>query len=161
MSETEPAELLAMRSREGLEQVFHYSAGRYLSRFLVALRDHAKVLGVRCPACNTVYAPPKEVCDPCFVEMVEPVEVGPGGVIRNCTTLHAAFVDPETGETRPVPYAFGNVQLDGADSLIQNFLVADDPSRIRVGARVVIEFREERTGSMKDIRCFRVVERDP
>jgi len=157
MSEKKPPELIAVHSREGIEQVFHYSAGRYLSRFLVEMRDHARIVGVRCPRCGTVYAPPKQVCDPCFVEMSEPVEVGPGGVIKNCTTLHAAFVDPETGERRPVPYAFGNVQLDGSDSLIQNYLVADDPAAIRVGARVRIEFQETRTGNMRDIKCFRVV----
>ena len=90
--------------------------------------------------------------------MTEHVEVGPGGIIKNCTTLHAAFVDPETGETRPVPYAFGNVQLDGSDSLIQNYLVADDPSKIKVGARVMIEFKEKRVGKLTDIKCFKVVE---
>jgi len=158
MSDAKDPELIAVRSKEGVEQVFYYSAGRYVSRFLTEMRDHAKIMGVRCPKCGTVYAPPKAVCEPCFVEMSEPVEVGPGGVIKNCTTLHAAFVDPETGETRPVPYAFGNVQLDGSDSLIQNYLVADDPSHIKVGAKVKIEFQEKRTGNMRDIKCFRVVE---
>jgi len=158
MSLEKDVELIAVHSKEGMEQVFHYSAGRHVSRFLVELRDHARIVGIKCPQCGMVYAPPKELCDPCFTEMHEAVEVGPGGVIKNCTTLHAAFVDPETGETRPVPYAFGNVQLDGSDSLIQNYLVAEDPSKIKVGARVEIEFREERTGNMRDIKCFRVVE---
>ncbi len=158
MSHEKEVELIAVHSKEGIEQVFHYSAGRFVSRFLVELRDNAKIIGVKCPKCGTVYAPPKELCDPCFTVMSEPVEVGPGGTIKNCTTLHAAFCDPETGETRPVPYAFGNVQLDGADTLIQNYLVADDLSQIKVGARVEIEFAEKRIGKMIDIKCFRVVE---
>jgi len=90
--------------------------------------------------------------------MSEPVEVGPQGTIRNFTILRAPFVDPETGETRPVPYAFGNVQLDGAGSLIQNYLLANDESKIKVGARVEIEFHEKRTGNMRDIRGFRLIE---
>lgn len=151
-------ELISVHSRTDVEQIFQYSAGRYLSRFLTELRDHARVIGVKCPKCNKVYAPPKQICDPCFAEMAEAVEVGPQGTIRNFTILRAAFVDPETGEARPVPYAFGNVQLDGADSLIQNYLVADDDSRIRVGARVEIQFQEERTGTMRDIKCFRLLE---
>ncbi len=152
------AELLTVHSRTDVEQVFRYSAGRYISRFLVEMRDRARLVGVRCPKCGTVYVPPKQICDPCFAEMTEPVEVAPVGTIRNFTILRAAFVDPETGETRPVPYAFGNVQLDGAGSLLQNYIVADDESKIRVGARVRVEFREERTGSIRDIRCFRLLE---
>jgi uncharacterized OB-fold protein len=151
-------ELLAVNSRTDVEQVFRYSAGRYLNRFLTEIRDNARIMGVRCPKCGTVYAPPKEICDPCFAEMTEPVEVGPKGTIRNFTVLRAPFVDPETGQSRPVPYAFGNVQLDGAGSLIQNYLLADDDSKIRVGARVQIEFHDQRAGSMRDIKCFRVID---
>ncbi len=158
MSEEESVELLAVNSRTDVELIYDYSAGRFVSRFLVEMRDNKKIMGIKCPQCGKVYAPPKGVCDPCFAEMSEPVEVGPGGVIRNCTTLHAAFVDPETGVQRPVPYAFGNVQLDGSDSLLQNYLEADDPSKIKVGARVEIEFNEERTGNMRDIKRFRVVD---
>ncbi len=158
MSDHKEVELITVHSKKGIDQIFHYSAGKYLSKFLVELRDNAKIIGVKCPKCKNVSAPPKIICDACYVEMTEHVEVGPGGEIKNCTTLHAAFVDPETGETRPVPYAFGNVKLDGSDSLIQNYLVADDPSKIKVGARVKIEFQEKRTGKMIDIKCFRVVE---
>ena len=84
---------------------------------------------VKCPKCGLVFSPPKEVCDSCYVEMTEPVEVGNVGTILNCTTLHFPFVDPETGVQKAVPYSFGNVQLDGTDSLIQNYLEADDPSK--------------------------------
>ena len=151
-------ELLTVHSRTDVEQAFRYSAGRYLSRFLVEMRDNARIIGVKCPKCHTVYAPPKEICDSCYAEMTEPVEVGPQGTIRNFTILRAPFVDPETGVTRPVPYAFGNVQLDGAGSLIQNYLLAEDDSKIKVGARVEIEFHDERTGSMRDIKGFRLIE---
>ena len=151
-------ELLTVHSRTDVEQIFQYSAGRYLNRFLVEMRDNARIIGVKCPKCNTVYAPPKEICDPCYAEMTEPVEVGPQGTIRNFTILRAPFVDPETGVARPVPYAFGNVQLDGAGSLIQNYLLADDDSKIKVGARVDIEFHDERTGNMRDIKGFRLID---
>ena len=158
MSNNEEVELLAIHSNTEVEQIFDYSAGPYLSRFLVEMRDNKKIVGVRCPKCKNVFAPPKEVCDACFVVMTEPVEVGPGGVIRNHTTLRAAFVDPETGVEKPVPYVFGNVQLDGSDSLLQNYIVADDESKIKVGARVEIQFHDKRIGSMRDIKCFKVVE---
>lgn len=158
MGSEKDVELIAVHSRTDVEQAFDYAAGRYVSRFLVEMRDNRKIVGIKCPQCGKVYAPPKEICDPCFTEMTEPVEVGPGGVIRNCTTLHAAFVDPETGVQRPVPYAFGNVQLDGSDSLLQNYIEADDPAKIKVGARVEIVFNENRAGNMRDIKCFKVVD---
>ena len=67
-------------------------------------------------------------------------------------------MDPETGEAKPVPYAFGNVELDGAGSLIQNYLLTDDDSKLKVGARVKIEFHDKRTGNMRDIKGFRLID---
>lgn len=154
---TDAPELLTVHSPEGAEQPYRYSAGRYVSRFLAEMRDRKRILGVRCPRCGKVYAPPKEVCDPCFAVMTEPVEVGPRGELKNFTVMRFAFVDPETGESKPVPYTFGNVQLDGADTILASYIEFADASDLRVGARVETVFREERTGSMRDIRCFRVV----
>jgi len=158
MSVEKNVELLEVHSREDIEQVFHYSAGKFISKFLVEMRDNKKIIGIKCPKCGLVFAPPKEVCDDCYVEMTEPVEVENVGTIINCTTLHFPFVDPETGVQKEVPYSFGNIKLDGADSLIQNYLVADDMSKIKVGARVEIEFQEERVGSLRDIACFRITD---
>jgi len=158
MSVEKNVELIEVHSRGDIEQVFHYSAGKYISKFLVEMRDNKKIIGVKCPKCGLVFAPPKEVCDACFVVMTEPVEVENVGTIINCTTLHFPFVDPETGVQKEVPYSFGNIKLDGADSLIQNYLVADDLSKIKVGARIEIEFQEKRVGSLRDIACFRVID---
>ncbi len=157
MTNKEEVELLTIHSNSSVEQIFQYSAGPYLSRFLIEMRDNKKIVGVRCSKCNRVFAPPKEVCDSCFVTMTENLEVGPNGVLRNFTILHAAFVDPETGETKPVPYAFGNVQLDGSDSLLQNYIEYDDKSHLQVGAKVEIQFHDKRVGSMRDIKCFKII----
>ena len=150
-------ELLTIHSAEDAEQTFKYSAGHYVSRFLVEMRDNKKLLGVRCSKCKKVYAPPKEVCDPCFCVMTEPVEVGPLGEIKNYTIMRFSFVDPETGTKKPVPYAFGNILLDGADTVFANYIEYDDPSRLKVGAKVETVFQEKREGSMKDIKCFRII----
>ena len=47
-------ELLTKSSGEA-EQPFRYSVGRWGSKFLAELRDHKKLLGVRCPKCQKVY----------------------------------------------------------------------------------------------------------
>jgi len=54
-------ELLTVHSRTDVEQIFNYSAGRFLNRFLAEMRDNARIIGVKCPKCEIVYAPPKEV----------------------------------------------------------------------------------------------------
>ncbi len=154
----EEKELLTIHSSIDAEQPFRYSAGRYRSRFLTEIRDSKKFVGVRCPKCQKVYAPPKEVCGPCFCKMTEPVKVGPQGVIRSFTIVRFSFVDPETGATKPVPYASGIIQLDGADNAISHYIEYDDESRVRIGARLEPVFAEERTGSIKDIKPLRSVD---
>ncbi len=154
----EEIELLTIHSSIDAEHPFNYSAGQYRSRFLIEIRDNKKFYGVRCPKCKKVYAPPKKVCGPCFCVMKEPVEVGPRGVIKTFTILRFAFVDPETGIAKPVPYAFGVVQLDGADNVIWHFIDYDDESNVRNGARVEAVFEEKRNGSMKDIKHFRIID---
>ena len=151
-------ELLTIHSAPDAQQPFDYSAGMYRGRFLTGIRDDKKFYGVRCPKCGKVYAPPKILCGPCFAVMDEPVEVGPRGVIKTFTILRFAFVDPETGTTKPVPYAFGVVQLDGADNVIWHFIDYRGESEVKIGARVEAVFEEKRTGCMKDIRHFRIID---
>ncbi len=152
-------ELITIHSSVDYEQPFKYSAGHYRSRFLVEIRDNKRFFGVRCPECKKVYAPPKKICGPCFCEMTEPVEVGPQGVIKTFTILRFAFVDPSTGSAKPVPYAYGVVQLDGADNVISHYIeYGDAESKIEPGVRVEAVFKEERIGSMKDILHFSIIE---
>ena len=139
-------------------QPFDYAVGMYGSKFLAALRDHKKLLGTRCPKCKKVFIPPRGVCGPCFEEMTEFVEVGPGGVIGTYTILRFAFIDPETGHQKPVPYGYGFIKLDGADTLFQHYINIEDESKIKIGARVEPVFSENRKGSMRDIEYFKVVD---
>ncbi|MCP4755902.1 MAG: hypothetical protein GY866_34005 [Proteobacteria bacterium] len=136
---------------------FAYSAGCYTSRFLVEIRDNKKFFGVRCPKCGKVYCPPKKICGPCFQEMKEPVEVGPQGTIRNFTIVRFTFVDPQTGLTKPTPYGYGFLQLDGADSILPHFIAYENEADVKVGARIEAVFKEDRTGSVSDIKHFRLL----
>jgi len=156
--ENQKKELLTIHSSIDAEQPFRWSAGRYRSRFLAEIRDHKKFFGVRCPKCRKVYIPPKRVCGPCFAEMTEPVEVGPQGEIKTFTILRFSFVDPELGTAKPVPYAFGSVKLDGADTVLTHYIDYTDESNIRIGGRVEALFEEKRTGGIRDIKHFRLIE---
>jgi len=139
-------------------QPFNYAVGMYGSKFFTELRDNKRLLGVRCPKCKKVYIPPRSVCGPCFEEMTEFVEVGPGGAIGTYTILRFAFIDPETGQQKPVPYGYGFIKLDGADTLFQHYINIEDEKKIRVGARVEAVFADERKGTSRDIQYFRVVD---
>jgi uncharacterized OB-fold protein len=90
--------------------------------------------------------------------MDEPVEVGPEGEIVTFTILRFSFVDPETGVAKPVPYAYGGVKLDGADTQLSHFIEYEDESKLRIGGRVRAIFLEDRKGNIKDIRAFKLIE---
>jgi hypothetical protein len=90
--------------------------------------------------------------------MDEWVEVGPLGTIGTYTILRFPFIDPETGHQKPIPYGYGFIKLDGADTLLQHYINIEDESKVKVGARVEPVFAEERKGSLRDIEYFRVID---
>jgi len=137
---------------------YNYSAGRLLSFFFRELRDEKKIYGRKCSKCGKVYIPPRPVCGPCFAKTNEWVEVGPQGTLECFTVVYFTFLDPMTGKKRPVPYGYGLVKLDRADTRIQHFLSENDPKKLRVGMRVEAVFNEEREGKLSDIKFFRPVE---
>lgn len=139
---------------------YDYAAGRFASRFMTTLRDEGKLLGVRDPGSGKVLVPPRIVSGLSGQELSEWVEVGPAGTVTGCTIVETPFVDPMTGEARPVPYGFGFIRLDGSDTNIYHFLDATSHEEIEVGMRVeaVLKPREERQGAMSDIRHFRRLE---
>ncbi len=130
----------------------------YGSKFLKELRDNGRIMAVRCPKCKKVYIPPRKVCGECFVEMNDWVEVGPKGVIGTFTILRFAFIDPETGAQKPVPYGYGFIKFDGADTLFQHYISVENEERIKIGARVEPVFAKSRIGSMRDIEYFKVID---
>jgi len=139
-------------------QPFDYAIGMHGSKFFKELKENRRIMGVKCPKCGKVYVPPRRVCGECFVEMDEFVEVGPEGIIGTFTILRYAFIDPETGEQKPVPYGYGFIKFDGADTLFQHYIDIEDESKIKIGAHVEPVFSKELKGTIRDIEYFRVVD---
>jgi uncharacterized OB-fold protein len=152
----EKKDLLTIYSGE-MAQPFNWSVGRYGSKFLTELRDHKKIFGIKCPSCGRVYVPPRRVCGRCFVEMFDWVELPPRGTLAAFTVLMFSFVDPDTGLERPVPYGYGYVKFDGADSTFPHFLEETDYKKIKIGQRVEAVFEEKRRGHLLDIKYFRIL----
>lgn len=128
-----------------------YTAGAVGTRVLEALRDRKRILGMRCRECNRVYAPARSTCNGCFGLMDEYVTVGPLGTLQTYAVMH----QPNITQPVPTPILYAIVQLDGADNGFVHLLGAVEPERVRIGMRVEAVFREERKGSLLDIRYFR------
>lgn len=133
---------------------YRWSAGRAGSVFLQALRDRKQIVGLRCPRCRAVSVPPRPHCPACTVAGQEWVDVGPQGTLVTWTVVRAAApgLDPA-----PVPYVFGAIRLDGADTALVH-LVGETPlDRLRAGLRLEPVFAEPRKGDIRDLRWFRPV----
>ena len=150
-------ERLVIESGEG-RQPFDYAVGMHGSKFFKAIAEERKILGIKCPECGKVYVPPRRVCGPCYKEMTEFVEVGPQGEIGTFTIMRYAIIDPATGEQKPVPYGYGFIKLDGADTLFQHYIDMTDVSALKIGARVEAIFIDNPKGNVRDIEGFRLID---
>jgi hypothetical protein len=148
----------AIRIEQQITLQYRFAAGRTATKFFKAMREEGKILATR-DAEGNVMIPPRPVCGLSGLEMNEWVEVGPEGVLAGCTIVYVPFIDPMTGVQRPVPYGFGLVRFDGADTSIYHLVDATEPEQIGVGRRVSPVFKpvEERTGSLGDIKHFKVI----
>jgi hypothetical protein len=130
-----------------------YSAGMVGSRFLIELRDNKKIMGIKCPACNQVYVPPRSTCKYCFGKLNEWVEVSQKG------TLLTYAVAYQANPVQPLepPVAYGIVQLDGADTGFVHMLGEVGPEQLKVGMKVkaVFKVKKERQASILDIKYFK------
>jgi uncharacterized OB-fold protein len=67
------------------------------------------------------------------------------------------------GQTRAPPYAYAEIVLDGASTRLIHMIEIDSiesaKEKIKPGTRVrAIWTKGERTGSLRDIDCFEVIE---
>lgn len=122
--------------------------------FFDVVRDEGRLVGIRCPVCDRVLAPPRSFCDRDFVRTAEWVDLGDEGVIELFT-----IVALKTPGLPDPPYVLAYVRPDGADTALLNLLEGVDltdikaaAERIKIGARVKISFNETRTGRVDDFR---------
>jgi 3-hydroxybutyryl-CoA dehydratase len=136
---------------------YQYFAGRTGSRFLVALRDEKKIMGVRCKHCDKVFLPPRRTCERCMADLSEAwVELKPTGTVTGFTVVR--YAEPH----QPVapPYILALIQLDGADTPICHIVRGIAVSQMKVGLRVKAVFAKKTTSTIMDIACFRPEDQD-
>ena len=138
---------------------YEWSIGKYGSRFFEDIKKHGRFIGIRCPQCGKVYMPPRRLCGPCFKELDELVVLPVTGTLTAFSIVNYPFLDPETGQQRPIPYTYGYIRIDGADSIFSHLIHETDVSKIKVGMRVRAVFKNpaEMQGNIKDIRHFEIV----
>ncbi len=125
---------------------YHYSMGGQ-SPFFIALKNDKKLMGTKCPMCETVYMPPRVACARCY-KPTSWVQVKDTATIKVATLVWystSKFI-------ASVPYAIGYIQLDGATTAMLQGVFSDNlvPSKIKAGRRVRAVFKKERDGKATD-----------
>ena len=130
---------------------YRYFTGSIGTKFFTKLRDEKKILGIRCPGCNTVYVPPRATCGKCFINLEEWVEVANKGTVQSYTVTYYPLSIHPVEE----PLIYGIIQLDGADTGLTHIIDETDPSRVYIGMRCEAVFKEQREGNILAIKYFR------
>lgn len=143
-------EILVMDGR--IKVPYTWSAGDTGTTYLESLRDERKFKGTRCPECGIVYHIPRSHCPDCFAECGEWVDLGPAGELVTYTVVREH--DPQLCPL-PLPFGYGVIKLDGADTGFVHLLSDFEEGELEKGVRVEAVFSEERTGGMLDVKYFR------
>lgn len=103
--------------------------------------------------------PPRRLCGPCFRELDQFVILPNEGTIEAFSTVNYPFVDPNTGEQRPIPYTYGYIRIHGADTIFSHLINETDTGLIQVGLKVRAVFREKELmrGNVQDIKYFEII----
>jgi len=127
------------------------STGAVGTKFLSEIRDNKKIFGIKCSRCSKVYVPPRSHCSGCFVKMTEWVELSGKGNLASYTVVY--YKEPYM--VKEPPFAYGVIQMDGADTGLVHFLGHVDLDKIKIGTHLEPVFKDEREGSILDIDHFR------
>jgi uncharacterized OB-fold protein len=153
MTETTNVELLTVQS--SWEIPYAYSAGETISKFLVELRDNARIMATKCPKCQTVLLPPRSFCATCFISLKDQwVEIEPVGKL----VTYSICTEKITGAPEP-PYIVAFVTLGDSSVPMAQFLKGMDLSDLdKVGkelkagmpVKAVFKDRADRKASVLD-----------
>jgi uncharacterized protein len=146
----ESQELLVMEGR--IKVPYNWSAGEVGTRYLTALQEEGRFLGTRCPACRLVWHVPRRYCPDCFEACSEWVELASTGTLLTYTVVRRHH--PQLSAL-PLPYAYGVIKLDGADTGFLHLLSGFAEGELAAGMRVEAVFAEERGGLITDVSHFR------
>lgn len=139
-----------------IDQGYNWSAGIAGSRFLRELKENARIMGTKCTKCNRILVPPRIFCEECFSKVDTWEVVQETGIIETFAVSYYSA----TMELLETPQIIAVIKFDGTDAGMVHFLgETDDPKKIKIGQKVraVFKDKEERTGSILDIKYFKLI----
>jgi uncharacterized OB-fold protein len=137
---------------------YAWDNGVAIGRYLAELKN-GRIIGKKCQSCKRVLVPPRLFCELCWRPTDEWTYVRDTGTILTFVVSHvnwdASRVEP--GQRYHTPAV---IELDGAgkDQGILHLVDDIEPYEIKIGMRVEAVWKqaEERTGSITDIKYFKV-----
>lgn len=142
-----------------LDLKYEHAYGPYYGRMFDEIRTNKRIMGVRLPDSDSALLPPREADDISHKRTGTWKTCLDTGTIRACSIINLEFL----GQTRPPPYVYAEIVLDGASTKMIHMIDIDDvesaKQRIKPGTRVRAVWREgERVGSLRDIERFEVID---
>ena len=137
------------------EVPFLHDIGETSSRFLIELRDNARIMATKCPECGRVLLPPRSFCEQCFISLKDHwVALEAKGTLEAFTIATDQY--SFTGMPKP-PYVICLVKLGVSSTAIPSVLRGLDlsdiqkaASELKVGMPVKVVFEDEREGRIGD-----------
>ncbi|MCX8151285.1 MAG: Zn-ribbon domain-containing OB-fold protein [Candidatus Bathyarchaeota archaeon] len=117
--------------------------------------EQRKLMAGKCLTCGKIHLPPRPLCDSCYGQIFEWVELSGKGKLLTYTIIHVA---PSQFQTM-APYTVGIVQLEKGLKLLG--LISDVPlEQLKVGMDLTIDFvacRLDKTWPQWQRYCFKAV----
>lgn len=140
---------------------YEHAYGHYYGTLFDGIAHRRHIRGVQCLSCESVLVPPRPMCEKCYVQTRQWVDLPDTGMVSGCSVVHIEFV----GQRIPPPYVYAEIILDGASTrLIHTVggLTAEEAREggVRPGSRVRAVWSDRRTGSLSDIDYFVVEDSD-
>ncbi len=117
---------------------YNFTAGEATSRFLSQVKQ-GRLVGQRCPACDSVYVPPRGACAACGVATDEEVPVSDKATVESFTIVHI----PIPGNPIQPPYIIANLVVDGANISFIHLLSECVNDEVHQGQRVQAVWKDE------------------
>ena len=143
---------------EGKVEVdYRWNPGPVAGRFLTDLRDNQEFTAIRCTKTSKVYLPPQSWSPYGQIKMERFETINTTPYLRCGTIVYEPPWNKPEGVD--VPYMLAAIQFAGADSELIHLVVASEETlkALRPGAELRPVWKEERTGTIRDVAYFEPV----
>jgi uncharacterized OB-fold protein len=133
---------------------FNFWVGRYMDKFYDGL-ENKKIIGNKCPKCGDVFVPPRKICGKCNVVIPYEknwVDLPDTGTLINYTVT--AYKVNDRSHRKAKPQIIGMVNIDGSNTAIIYRIIDMEPSEVKTGMKVKVEWNDKTKGDPSDIQGF-------